>query len=144
MIPSSRALSAAPMIRTSLEESRMDNLSFDRLAQILTAEGSRRRLLGGLVAGAATAITGSVALGAKGKGKAKGNGKGKGSGKGYGPTGAPGKNKVGVCHLDDETGLYTYLEVPPPAMKGHQKHGDVPAPNGAADCDALNTPEPEE
>lgn len=119
----------------------MEDMKFDRLAQHLTVEGSRRQMLGGIVAAAAAVVTGATALGAKGKGKAKAKGKGKG--KGHGAAGAPGKNKVGLCHLDEETGLYSYAEVPPPAMKGHQKHGDVPAPNGAADCDALNEPEPE-
>lgn len=117
----------------------MEDMKFDRLTHHLTVEGSRRRMLGGIVAAAAAVVTGATVLEAKGKSKAKGKGKGKG----HGAAGAPGKNKVGLCHLDDESGLYTYLEVPPPAMKGHQKHGDVPAPNGAADCDALNVPEPE-
>lgn len=90
-----------------------------------------RALQRGLAATVVAVTTGASSLAAKGKGK------------GQGATGTPGKNKVGLCHLDDETNLYTYIEVPPPAMKGHQKHDDVLAPNGATACDGLNKPEPE-
>jgi hypothetical protein len=119
----------------------MEDMRFDSLSQYLAVEGSRRRILGGIVAAAASVVTGATALGVKGK--AKGKSKDKGKGQGHGAAGAPGKNKVGLCHLDDETGLFSYLEVPPPAMKGHLKHGDQPALGGAADCDALNGSEPE-
>lgn len=117
----------------------MQDTHVDRLTRCLTVEESRRRMLVGVVAVASMMVTSAPVLGAKGKGK----GKKKGKGQGHGAAGAPGQNKVGLCHRDDETGLHTYLEVPSPALKGHQKHGDVLAPNGATDCDALNEPAPE-
>jgi hypothetical protein len=110
---------------------------FACLMQRLARAGSRRQMLGGLV-GAAAVLSGGGVLDARSS-KSKGKAKGKGKGKGKGSAGAPGQQpKVGVCHFDDESGLYTYLEVPPPAANAHMKHGDQALNN--ADCLAQNAP----
>ena len=119
----------------------MNNMQFDRLMPRLARKGSRRHMLGG-IAGAAVVLTSAGALEARNSkaisnGKAKG--KGKGSGKGHGSAGAPRKQtRVGVCHFDEEGGLFTYLELPPPAASAHTKHGDQSL--NKADCLALNSP----
>ena len=127
----------------------MDENSFDAIAKGLTTEGSRRQLLGAIVGTAAAVLTGATVLEARGQsqGKRKDQGKGKGKrqdqgrgqdqGQGYGPDDAPGLNMVGLCHRDDETGSFTYMEVPQPAVPGHQRHGDVLA-EGPEDCDSPN------
>ncbi len=56
----------------------------------------------------------------------------------------PGRAKVAICHLDRETGLYTYKQVPKPALRGHGRHGDViDGVTGPEFCEALNSPAPE-
>jgi len=91
-----------------------------------TRSYGRRGVIGLAVAGAVS-IAGIAGVAAKGK-----------------PVTPPGKSKVAICHLDDATGLYSYKLVPPPAVKGHAKHGDVvEGVTGPETCDALNaTPEP--
>lgn len=96
----------------------MDGNRFDEIAENLAANASRRRLVAGLLGGAAL-LTGAVAsLGdvnaKKGQGKAKGKGRGK----------AHGKNKVAICHKTGN-GAFELKNVPTPALKGHLKHGDT-------------------
>ena len=113
----------------------MDNSSFDKLAAALAGGAPRRRVLGGLaalLAGAAVAAPAAAKKGGNGRGKG-GNGKGKGGGGGN----AHGKNKVAICHVTERgenraPTVYAYKEVPPTALKGHLKHGDV-----EADCSAV-------
>lgn len=114
----------------------MNDTQVARLMQRLTRAGSRRQVLGGIVGTTAAVLTGATVLEAKGK--RKDQGKRQDQGKGKGSAGAPGKQpKVGLCHLDEESGAYTYLELPPPAAKAHVKHGDQEL--NEADCLALNT-----
>ncbi len=145
----------------------MDDRRFDRVVRVLAGGASRRRLIGGLVSSLAVgamATGAAVAKPGKGKGKGQGKGKGKGNGSdngngngdngegdggngnagnGHGGGSAPGRNKVAICHLNDD-GVYMYLLVPPPALNGHAGHGDVvEGVTGPESCDALNQPEPE-
>ena len=61
---------------------------------------------------------------------------------------AKGKSKSPICHYDDETGLYTFVQVPVKAGKGHAKHTEdvfVDSDGAAVTreyCASLN-PEPE-
>jgi hypothetical protein len=115
----------------------MNTAQFDRLMQRLTRAGSRRQMLGGIVGAAAVLATAGALEASKGKGKSKAKGKGKEKSKGHGSAGAPGKQpRVGVCHFDDASGLFTYLELPPPAANAHTKHGDQSLTE--ADCLAQN------
>ncbi|MFM9108900.1 MAG: hypothetical protein ACKOWF_19615 [Chloroflexota bacterium] len=92
-----------------------------------------RRSFAGVAAVAATAAVGFGSALAKGNGKSP-----NGSKPANNP---PGKNKVAICHLDDDTGLYSYKLVPPTAVPGHERHGDVvTGVTSAAVCDALNQP----
>lgn len=86
----------------------------------------RRGVIGLAVAGAMS-LAGIAGVAAKGK-----------------PDTPPGKSKVAICHRDGTTGLFSYKLVPPPAVKGHAKHGDVvEGVTGPETCEALNaTPEP--
>jgi hypothetical protein len=99
-----------------------------------------RRSFAGIAAAALVSAAGIGAVAAKGKPELPG-----GSDKPKKP--APGQTKVAICHLDRETGEYSYKLVPPPAVKGHGKHGDVvEGVTGPEFCDALNeqpTPEPD-
>jgi hypothetical protein len=114
----------------------MDETRFDALAQELASGASRRRMLGGLVGGAAALLTGASLLeakkGGKGKGKGNGNGKGKGNGNGNGK----GRTKVQICHLTDE-GTYTLIRVGSPAVKGHSKHGDTVCAAGPCQAESA-------
>jgi hypothetical protein len=113
----------------------MDGTQFDTITQRLAAAASRRRILSGVLGGAAV-LTGAALAGLddadakKGKGKAKGKGKGKnngngGNGGGNGKGKAHGKNKVAICH-ENEDGTFSFKKVPAPALKqGHRKHGDT-------------------
>ena len=94
----------------------MDGTKFDAITQRLAAAATRRRIVSGVLAGAAM-LTGAALAGLddaeakKGKGKAKGKGKG--------------KNKVAICHKIDED-TFEFMKVPAPALKrGHRKHGDT-------------------
>lgn len=110
----------------------MDGTQFDTITQRLAAAASRRRIVSGALGGAAT-LTGAALAGLddadakKGKGKAKGKGKGKnnGNGGGNGKGKAHGKNKVAICHKNED-GTFSFKKVPAPALKqGHRKHGDI-------------------
>ncbi len=141
----------------------MDGTRFDTIAQRLATGASRRQLVGGLLGGAAAALTGAAILEAapggngKGKGKGKNNGnKGKGKGKG--------KTKVYLCHKPNANGEGTVLQVSGSAkggqnkkgkLRGHERHGDVECPvvvgvtyvnggtctvtGGVAECQAVTT-----
>ena len=85
----------------------MDANRFDAMARGLTADTSRRRVFGGLLAGTATLLTGATVLGAKG-----GNGKRKN------------KPKVSFCHRR-KNGTYKLISVGGSEQKGHRKHGDA-------------------
>jgi hypothetical protein len=97
----------------------MNGTRFDQMMRNMTEEASRRRLLGGLLGGAAMLTGAALARtddadakkGGNGKGKGKGNGKGKGKG----------KPKVQFCHATDEGG-YVFISVGAPAAKAHRNH----------------------
>lgn len=102
----------------------MDPHAFDRLARAFSHSASRRRALGGLLAGALTArlpaLDGASAALARGK---------------PGARGGHGQPKVAVCH-DGRT-----LLLPLPAAPAHLAHGDRPgpcaAPGGGGGCIPL-------
>lgn len=112
----------------------LSGAEIDRGVRRLTNQGSRRQMIGGL-AGAAVVLTDAVLLNAK---SSKSRGKAKGKGKSQGSGGALGQQpKVGVCHPDDESEIYTYFELPPPVAKAHVKHGDQELTK--TDCMAQNS-----
>ena len=83
----------------------MDQQMFDAATKALADGASRRRLVAGLVAGAATAVFGRFAVSAKPKG----------------PTapGRPGGDRVTVCHKGRTR------TIPRPALAAHLAHGDT-------------------
>src|SRR5215218_10827927 len=87
----------------------MDDNQFDRFTQRLTTGGSRRRMLGGILVGAAALLTGAAGLEAK-----PDNSK------------ARGKTKTQICHYqgvrDDGFPKYKVLSLAGPAA---EKHLDV-------------------
>jgi hypothetical protein len=95
----------------------MHGSRFDTITQRLSAAATRRRLVGGLLGGAAILTGAALAqtddVDAKKGGKGKGKGRGKNKGK------AKGKTKVFICHKGE------VLRVASPALKGHLKHGDT-------------------
>ena len=98
----------------------MDENRFDSVARRLTKTASRRQVFGGLLGGAAAALTGaSVLEAAKG-----GNGKGKDKGKNT--------PKVSFCHGTGNGGFHL-ITVGGSKQKGHRKHGDQECP--ATICD---------
>ena len=87
----------------------MDGRRFDELTRAYTTGASRRRVLGVLAGGLATA------LGERSVTRAK-------------------KGKVGVCHrTDDSANPYTYIEVSENAVREHRAHGDAIAPDFQTD-----------
>jgi hypothetical protein len=87
---------------------------------------SRRQVLGGLVAAMAGTALATVGVTAK-PNKVK-------------PT-PPGKNKVGICHFDAETGTYAFIQVPADKAKGHKKHtSDIVGVASADECPVSEPP----
>jgi hypothetical protein len=108
----------------------MDGSQFDAITQRLAGAATRRRIVSGVLGGAAL-LAGAALAGLddadakKGKGKAKGKGKGKNGNGGNGKGKAHGKNKVAICHKNED-GTFSFKKVPAPALKqGHRKHGDT-------------------
>lgn len=106
----------------------MDGVRFDSVTRGLTKNTSRRQVFGGLLGGAAAALTGAgvleAAKGGNGKGKAKGKGKGKN------------KPKVSFCHRTGN-GSYHLITVGGSKQKGHRKHGDQECPANICDGRAV-------
>ncbi len=106
----------------------------ETISRHLGTNATRRKLAGGIL-GAAVAVLAGRTLMSAAKG---GNGKGM----------AKDKAKTPICHYDDETGLYTFVQVPVKAGKGHAKHTEnvfVDSDGAAVTreyCASLN-PEPE-
>jgi hypothetical protein len=102
----------------------------EMVSRHLGTNATRRKLAGGIIGATAAVLAGRTLVGAVKGGKAKG------------------KSKTPICHYDDETGLYTFVQVPVKAEKGHTKHSeDVfvdldDAPVTREYCASLN-PEPE-
>ena len=110
----------------------MDGKQFDGLIRRLTAQESRRGLLGGLI-GSVVAIAGA-GLTASEIAEAKKGGKGKGGGKRKKGKKGKGQEKVLICHKGKE------IVVARPAVDAHvRNHGDTvgpcPAPNACASRD---------
>jgi hypothetical protein len=104
----------------------MNRDQFEAFTRRLTTETSRRQIVVGALGGAAALLAGTTVAGPGKKG---------------GGSGAKGKpTKVAICHYDKETELYTFLQVPTTALKGHQKHTNdvLTGVTSAADCEALN------
>jgi hypothetical protein len=108
------------------EESSVDSKRFDAFVQEVSAAATRRRMLGGILGGAAL-LTGAVAGGgdglakrgkSKGKKKKRGKGKNSGNGNGNGNGKGKGRTKVFICHKGK------VLHVASPSLKGHLGHGD--------------------
>lgn len=92
----------------------MTDHRFDSLVRSLARRESRRQV----IKRSAAVATGGLAL-VTGVGvTVAGNGKGNGKGKGHG------HHKVPICHRTGE-GTFHFKRVPPPAVKGHARHGDV-------------------
>jgi len=98
----------------------MDNQRFDELTRTLATGASRRRVLQGLMGGAAAGVFGLLGTG-----------------------GADAKRdkvkktkpaKVAICHTTGSaTNPYAYISVSERAVKAHEAHGDVIAPDLATD-----------
>ncbi len=91
----------------------MDGQQFDRVVRAMSGTATRRKALGGLLA-LATGAAGVVGVSAAKGGNGNGNGQGNGNG----------HKKVPICHKRGPNG-YQFKLVPPPALKGHGKHGDT-------------------
>lgn len=90
---------------------------------------SRRQVVGGLVA--AMAGTALIAAGVTARPNKV---------KPVKPT-PPGKNKVGICHFDAETGTYSFIQVPADKAKGHKKHtSDIVGVTSADECPVSEPP----
>ena len=94
---------------------------------------TRRKVAGGIIGATAAVLAGKTLVGAT----QGGNGE------------ARGKSKTPICHFDDDTGHYAFIQVPVKAGKGHANHtGDVfTDPDGAPVtreyCASLNgVPDP--
>jgi len=136
-------------------EDPLDERRLDRAGRAVNGGATRRHLVAGLASLLASGALPAAGAAAKpGKGAANGRAKGKGNGKGHGTENAPGRNRVAICHVDDETRTYAHLLVPAQSLKGHGKHGDIlpgalgedgnPVEITPAFCDGLNVePEPE-
>jgi hypothetical protein len=113
----------------------MEGERFDGIVRRLTTAGSRRGLIGGIVAtavgGTAAALLGESPVGAK-SGKSKGKGHGKGNGKGKKGKGK-GQEKVTLCHNGHT------ITVGAPAVPAHQAHGDTLGP---CPCEGKNNNDP--
>jgi hypothetical protein len=110
----------------------MELTAIDTTSRPRGQQHSRRWVLAGAISAAATLLAGRQVAAKPGKRPGRSE--------------APGQTKVGVCHRD-ERGLFTYLAVSPPAVAGHEWHGDELVPeeetDGAAYCAAKNeAPEP--
>jgi hypothetical protein len=104
----------------------MDGERFDTIAKGLATGSSRRRLIGGLIGGAAAALAGTTTLAAKrkkGKGrKAKVRAQSGGEGKG--------QEKVTLCHWDEDTQRYERITVGAPGADAHlRQHTDEDHPD---------------
>lgn len=104
----------------------MEGMTFDRITKRLGGDASRRRVLGGLIGGAAAVLTGGLALEAKAKnnGKGKANGRRKNGGSGQGGGQAGGAEKVQICHRNNGRKGYNLITVGAPAAAAHERHGD--------------------
>ena len=113
----------------------MDRNQFDTMTRGLTSETSRRRIVAGVLGGAVALLAGASLAAPGGK---KGGGALKSK-----PTKTP------ICHFDEETGLYTFVQVPLKPGKGHAKHANdvLTGVTSVADCeffnDSLQEPVPE-
>jgi hypothetical protein len=56
--------------------------------------------------------------------------------------GKPDKAKYDICHLDEETGLFTLKRVNAKAMAAHLRHGDVLPVDGSCPVPVPDEPEP--
>lgn len=99
----------------------MDGMTFDRLSKRLSSESSRRRVLGGLIGGAAAVLAGATTLEAKRKSNARANGNGNGNNQGQGA----GTEKVQICHRTNGRRGFTLITVGAPASNAHTRHGDT-------------------
>lgn len=80
----------------------MDTRKFDAFSKSLATSASRRSVIGGLFGGALAMAGLSRAAGAPAE-------------------------KVEICHLDEETGLFHMINVSGNAYDAHMAHGDFPA-----------------
>src|SRR5215207_8389294 len=76
----------------------------EMVSRHLGTHATRRELAGGIIGATAPVLAGRPLVGAVKGGKAKG------------------KSKTPICHYDDETGLYTFVQVPVKPGNGHAKH----------------------
>jgi hypothetical protein len=104
------------------------------ISRHLGTNATRRKLAGGIIGATAAVLAGRTLVSAAKGGSSK----------------AKGKSKTPICHYDDETGLYTFVQVPVKAGKGHAKHTEdvfVDSDGAAVTreyCASLNLePEPE-
>lgn len=120
----------------------MDGERFDTIAKGLATGSSRRRLIGGLIGGAAAALAGTTTLAAKrkkGKGrKAKVRAQSGGEGKG--------QDKRSVCHWDEDAQAYTLVTVGSPGADAHihQHDEDFEFFPGESECCNASDCEPRE
>lgn len=112
----------------------MDDKRFDTITRGLTRDTSRRRVVGGVLAGAMALLTGATALEAKPGGIGKGNKGGAGKGRG--------KTKAKICHFREETGDYKVLTLGAPGAENHLKNHEEDAPY--VDCCPGDTCPPRE
>jgi hypothetical protein len=54
----------------------------------------------------------------------------------------PDKAKYDICHLDEETGLFSLKRVNAKAMAAHLRHGDVLPVDGSCPVPVPDEPEP--
>jgi len=122
----------------------MGGKRFDSVTRGLITGTSRRRMLGGILAGIFILQTGPAALAAK---RGKRRSRGDGSPSAATPL-APGtlaggvfENSIEICHYDIETGGYTILPVSPISIPDYLNQGDnlfidccVDAECGALPC----------
>jgi hypothetical protein len=107
----------------------MEGKHFDQLIKHLGAGSSRRRMLAGVMGGAAAVLAGATVIRAKpGKGKGKG------------------QQKVTICHYqgtkDDGTPKYKALKLGAPGAANHLEHHDEDTP--FVDCCPGDVCEPAE
>jgi hypothetical protein len=105
----------------------MDDKKFDRIAQALASDGSRRRVLG-VLAGGIAALAGAATLearrGGNGKSRSRGRGRGRSNG-GNGNGGGGGQEKVTLCHRNNGKKGFSLITVGAPAVPAHEAHGDI-------------------
>ena len=103
----------------------MNRNQIDTITRRLTSETSRRQIIAGVLGGAAALLAGSSVAGPAKKGGGALKSK---------PTKTP------ICHFDNETGLYTFMQVALKPGKGHDKHENdvLTGVTSAADCELIN------